>query len=538
MRKKHARIIDIIIILFMSTFYVLPLFLPDGVLHTRNQDTYFHLSRLIGLDNVWSSPVNFNNFGHNGTMMNIFYPWLTLYPAYLFYHLTNNLTLGYGLYYWFITVLTMLIAYYSMGKIKNNRVISLLFSIIYTFSAYRATDIFHRASLGEAVALTFLPFVLLGCYEIYVGNYKKWYFLTIGMTFIVYTHLLSVAMTAVLIAASFILTFYFWNDKMHRLVSLTKATILTILLSAGFLIPFIQQSFAQSLHVPAGKVLSGMLPADMLVQALNNNLASPNPGLLLLAGIIISIAFKKYFTNSDWFIFALGIIVIFCSTNLFPWRFFTDTPIDKLQFVWRLNTFTALFIAYIMSVAIFYGFANNKRNGYTVFSVILLTMFLHGSSIINLYTSNRENISTIPSDRIVEAVGNYHHTDYANAESMNHLDFVLNDHYTLNDEEIKPQTDFSSSEFTIIVNNPTQETGNLVTPLYRYKGQQVSINGKEASSTLSAIGTTEIKIPSGKNTIKISYRYDNLALAARYLSILTLIICLLYTLIRRIFFSK
>ena len=50
-----------------------------------------------------------------------------------------------------------------MKQIKNNRYISLLFSIIYTFSAYRAIDdIFHRASLGEAVALTFLPLILLG----------------------------------------------------------------------------------------------------------------------------------------------------------------------------------------------------------------------------------------------------------------------------------------------------------------------------------------------------------------------------------------
>ncbi|BDP59641.1 hypothetical protein EfmJHP38_05790 [Enterococcus faecium] len=62
-----------------------------------NQDTYFHLSRIIGLDNVWSSPVNFNNFDHHGTMMNIFYPWLTLYPAFLFYKMMGNLVLSYNI---------------------------------------------------------------------------------------------------------------------------------------------------------------------------------------------------------------------------------------------------------------------------------------------------------------------------------------------------------------------------------------------------------------------------------------------------------
>lgn len=85
--------------LFLSFAYVIPLFMSMGIYHSVNQDTYFHLSRIIGLDNVWSSPVNFNNFDHHGTMMNIFYPWLTLYPAFLFYKMMGNLVLSYNIYY-------------------------------------------------------------------------------------------------------------------------------------------------------------------------------------------------------------------------------------------------------------------------------------------------------------------------------------------------------------------------------------------------------------------------------------------------------
>ncbi|HDU0570573.1 TPA: hypothetical protein RD739_002963, partial [Enterococcus faecium] len=231
---------------------------------------------------------------------------------------------------------------------------SLLFSIIYTFSAYRAIDIFHRASLGEAVALTFLPLILMGCYEIYIRDYQKWYWLSIGMTLVVYTHLLSVAMVSVFIGGTLFLSFYFWDQKIARLLSLLKATVLTFFLSAGFLIPFIQQSRAQELKVPLGKELSGMAPSDMLTHILNNNYNNYTIGLFLFLGLIGAFIFIKKLTADDLFIFFLGVFVLFCSTNLFPWQLFNHTPVKSLQFVWRLNGFSSLFIAYTMSIVIYY----------------------------------------------------------------------------------------------------------------------------------------------------------------------------------------
>ena len=74
--------------------------------------------------------------------------------SFLFYKMMGNLVLSYNIYY-FLSLFNngRFLFFYETNK--NNRYISLLFSIIYTFSAYRAIDIFHRASLGEAVALTF-----------------------------------------------------------------------------------------------------------------------------------------------------------------------------------------------------------------------------------------------------------------------------------------------------------------------------------------------------------------------------------------------
>ncbi|WP_142432890.1 6-pyruvoyl-tetrahydropterin synthase-related protein [Enterococcus mundtii] len=528
MKKNKYQLIDIMFILCLSMMYVLPLFLTHGILHNSSQDTYFHLSRLVGLDNVWDSPVNFNNFAHHGTMINVFYPWLTFYPASFFFKITGNLVLSYNLYYFFITFLTMLIAYFSMNKLKRNRYIALLFSIIYTFAGYRAIDIFFRASLGEAVALTFLPLILVGCYEIYVGDYSKWYWLTIGMTLVVYTHLLSVAMVTGFIAITIILSFYFWNNKMSRLLSLLKATTVTFLLSAAFLIPFIQQSSAQELKVPQGRELIGMAPSDMLSHILNNNYKNFTIGLLIFIGILVTCTFIKKLQIFDKFIYAMGIITLFCSTSLFPWQLLNSTPIKNLQFVWRLNGFTSLFLAYTISILIYYNLYN-KKNMIKIISVTLIGITLHFSGIINL-VANNDSLTRIEPENAISAAENYQHTDYANKESIKYPDVINNHKYFLNNEEIKPETSFTNSKYTIKVDNKNNEKSVFTTSLYHYDGQIATVNNTPVETSLSSIGTTELVIPPGKNTIVITYTYTNLAIFARYISLISLMIFLIFLL--------
>ncbi|EGP4897614.1 hypothetical protein FGV16_002380, partial [Enterococcus faecium] len=411
--------------------------------------------------------------------------------------------------------------------------ISLLFSIIYTFSAYRAIDIFHRASLGEAVALTFLPLILMGCYEIYIRDYQKWYWLSIGMTLVVYTHLLSVAMVSVFIGGTLFLSFYFWDQKIARLLSLLKATALTFFLSAGFLIPFIQQSRAQELKVPLGKELSGMAPSDMLTHILNNNYNNYTIGLFLFLGLIGAFIFIKKLTADDLFIFFLGVFVLFCSTNLFPWQLFNHTPVKSLQFVWRLNGFSSLFIAYTMSIVIYYIFST-KNNSWKIMVFTFLALILHLSGVSNSIHANKDSLTLIAPEDAVAIAENYNHTDYANKESIYHPDMINNDQYLLGNQEINPTTHFMSNKLTIELDNSNNKNTVLTTPIYRYKGQVASINGKLVQTKLSKFGTTELTIPPGINKVVITYQYTKLAIASRYLSIVTLILFLLY----RFTFSK
>ncbi|HFM7050809.1 TPA: hypothetical protein ACG9XA_003026, partial [Enterococcus faecium] len=113
----------------------------------------------------------------------------------------------------------------------------------------------------------------------------------------------------------------------------------------------------------------------------------------------------------------LGVFVLFCSTNLFPWQLFNHTPVKSLQFVWRLNGFSSLFIAYTMSIVIYYIFST-KNNSWKIMVFTFLALILHLSGVSNSIHANKDSLTLIAPEDAVAIAENYNHTDYANKESI------------------------------------------------------------------------------------------------------------------------
>lgn len=531
MSMKQKRVIIILMLLILSIVYTLPFFLTSGINHFEYQDTYFHLSRILGLSNVWKSPVNFNNFNHHGTMVNSFYPWLTVYPMYFIYKLTNNLVVSYKLFYFFVTFLTMIISYFSVYRMKRSNTTAFIFSLVYTFTTYRSVDIFKRASLGEALALSFLPLILLGCYMIFFKDYKKWYYLTIGMTLTMYTHLLSVVMVSVIIFFAFIISFNFWDQKIERLKKMISATLWTVVLSLWFIGPFIQQSKSYSLKVPAGRVLQGTKVSEFIINSLDNDMYTYTLGffLLIFGMIVLLSAIREKECSIDKGIFLLGIFLVFISSSLFPWEFFSSTPISKIQFVWRLTAYSSLFIAY--GVSLFISKKIEKHRLTSLLSILTLILLLHTSSVLNLYTQHE--YSKITPETIVESAMNYDHTDYANKESINYPELISKNQFFLDNKLIYPKTTNTDSIYKIFVKNAS-DGAVLVTPIYRYLGQKIYVNDKRVSGKLSKFGTTEVSLKKGDSIIRIEYNYSSLAKISAVISFIALIIFVCIINLRRV----
>ncbi|HFM6410166.1 TPA: hypothetical protein ACG781_003046, partial [Enterococcus faecium] len=99
--------------------------------------------------------------------------------------------IGYNLFLYIVTLITLFICHYVMYEITKKHVTSSFFAIIYTTSSFRSVEIFLRGAMGELLAMSILPLILLGFIKLYDSKKESWVMLAISMTLLIYTHVLS-----------------------------------------------------------------------------------------------------------------------------------------------------------------------------------------------------------------------------------------------------------------------------------------------------------------------------------------------------------
>lgn len=133
----------------------------------------------------------------------------------------------YKLFLLLINAATTLIAYVCFRGIFGDKIVGLVGSMVYTWMPYRLNNLYSRGDLGEALAMTFLPVLLIGWYRLFAGEEtgeeggkKQWLLLTVGYSLLLQSYLLSF-----LTAAGFTLLLCLIQWKK----TLKKQTILTLL---------------------------------------------------------------------------------------------------------------------------------------------------------------------------------------------------------------------------------------------------------------------------------------------------------------------
>ncbi len=233
----------------------LPL-LSDALLW--GDDTAFHLVRLEGIYQgirtgdfpVRITPQQMEGYGSLTAAM---YPQLFLYPVALLRFLGVSLMVSYKILLVLINIATAFGAYYAAANVCESRKIGLWMSILYTFSVYRLSNIYVRGALGEGLAMVFLPLVIWGVYEVLWGK-GRWMILVLGMTGMLESHVLSTQLCVLFMGAE--LVFWLCSRKKQqfgkRFWNGCKAVLVTVLLNASFLLPFLYfcgEDF-QCFHMP------------------------------------------------------------------------------------------------------------------------------------------------------------------------------------------------------------------------------------------------------------------------------------------------
>ena len=510
--------------LLLSLLYVIPIAVFNKGLN--GADLSFHLNRLLGMEGIYASPINFKAFYGIGLGVNYFYPFLTYYPFFVLYRLSHSVFLGYYIYQYLLTIITFLIAYYSVSNImvienKENKkdFAGLLFATLYTFSLYRLDNIVIRFATGEFIAYAFIPLVFYGLFVILKGDYRKWYILSIGMSLVAYSHLISLLLTALLVGFIFIISFVFLNSKKERLLSFIVATLSTISIFAFQLVLMGEQSLSNAIVKPQGVNLNttGHSLKDLLLN-LNFDNNYTLPGFLIIVCLIISIIGIFKLQKYDVFIFVLTLILIFLESPLVHWPENSEHIVSSIQFIWRLNTFITLFTAYLAS-KVFVSLSLRKEYLIGVLiGVIGLTTFFTVSQAQKTIEGPQTTFNNMPKEELLPVVinGDYHATDYMLSTNGSISDYdafqrkLRHEVINLEDNQIvETKILFNSLKTKLIIDSDKKLTVSL--PFYAYKGLSVDLDRHSTSFSKAPDAGIEVVIPKGKHEIEVSYSYTILA---------------------------
>lgn len=526
--KKIFSVKIFIVYAFVSLLYLFPAFKNMEIFGFY--DTAFHINRALSLESIFSSPINFETFRSYGMQVNNFYPWLTLYPLFLLIKFTN-LAIGYNLFLYIVTLITLFICHYVMYEITKKHVTSSFFAIIYTTSSFRSVEIFLRGAMGELLAMSILPLILLGFIKLYDSKKESWVMLAISMTLLIYTHVLSVAMTMVMIIIALIIQFYRKKKiEIFLIIKLIKAAIVTLLLSLAFIGPMIEQTLYQDLNRPYVDILQKRaiyLGKEFLIGSIDSELLSFGIGLtLLICLIILTFNFKKLGILSK-ITYIMGIISILLCTKIFPWFALQNTPLNIIQAPWRFMIFSTLFISFSVSLFIspqLEKFSYTRRRNF-ILLLILAISILNYSSVVNMVKEMNFQ-GTYSNEQMENKLEEFENFDYVPI-GYKEDQLLLKNHQVTEDGQVI-YSSFSPNKDEITFTFKSSKGKTIVLPVFRYKGLTVTVNSKNATVLKQGGPFVTVKSESGINKVTIRYSYTFFSKISLFISIITLIVLLFY----------
>lgn len=530
-KSQEKRIITLSLMI-LSLCFLMPFLWTKGSLY--GDDLHFHIMRMESLSNVLRSPVNFEQFYNGGQAINLFYPYLLYYPYFLIYKVIGHFWIAWIIYLYLLTNMTLFIAYKSAKTISKSSKVGLIFALLYGFSAYRSHNILVRFAVGEFISSAVLPLVFCGLYLIIKTKGKRWLPLTLRMTLLIYSHVMSAIITTVILSILAFLTFAYWEEKGKILLSTLKAALTTVLLTAAFWAPMLEQFVSVKISgvTKLAPSLYSLPLKEVLTVNLRNDILSHHIGLVFLIMIVFLATRYKHFTAFDKLIWWFGIFFWLSTTNLLNWDSLTFLHRGFVQLPWRFNTYALLMISYLTASQI-----KLVKKDYVLALIPLAIVALHAFSLTSAINRLANAPVALPWTELSYR-NDYHQLtntvfvpDYTNvapgfSDNINASDprwKVIQHEIYINENLVESENSYQADTASFKVTNPFEDGASAYLPVYFYKGQVVTVNGKTVPSSVSSWSSTKIELPKGENTITVSYTYTKLARLAQALSLITAI---------------
>lgn len=523
-------------------------------------DLPLHFYRIPILNDLWRSGIFYSRwipdliFGYGSPLFN-FYPPLSAYLLTLLYWIMSaNAPAAVAVF----TLLTLALSssgmYLASCKLYGKWG-GILAAVAYTWSPFLLLQPYIRGSLSNGLALALFPWAVWSLFTLLERQNWRWVAITavtIGAIF------LSHAASSVLFIVPFVIfslaaAALHSTERGHNAKLAGAAVVLGLALSAFFWLPAFgeiettryaleagkvdyQDAFARVWQWP-GKTFKGMSGAPIPKSA---GLIQQAGGILTLIATAVTLwranfNLRKNSTAALTFlccVFGLG--GIFLATSQSDWVWQIVTPLQGLQFPWRLLDLSVFWLSFGMGWA---GFWLNRRfssKTNTLAAFVLLSIMLANSAAVlspprTHLLPKRPSLTDVSS--VQDQIGIYGLTAWGEYSASTVTRWPEPAHYDnkpltpLADKLITPWPSLDileSTPWSIRLQTAVDEPRQLLLAVHDFPGWRLELDGQPLAYTTDAFGRITLPIPAGDHRVTFTFTATPIRQIGNVLSLLAL----------------
>jgi len=474
-------------------------------------------------------------FGYGYPLFNFYY-LLPFYIGSFSYVLFGSLTASFKVVF-FASVILSVFGMYLFLREFVKKFPAIVGSFLFLYTPYRAVQIYVRGAMGEAFALSLLPFVLWGIVRLIKNPNKK---KIVAMVSVI-TALFIIShnyLWAMLLPFVLLLVFLLARaEKKFSLKKLLLSGLLSLGLTAYWWLPAIAENKLVSSVTPFPLIDHFPFIKQLIIPSWGYGSSVWGPGdeisfqigvvnLVVIALMVFIFIFsrkllkdRKILLITIWALAGFVISVVMMNIRtFFIWRLIPFH--DFIQFPWRLLIFTTIFTSVLAAVIIhILPKKVAKYIGLTVVaaSFILTAQYFQPSKIV--FKSDEEYLARFFTSKTYSE------------------DYLLLPIWTDERPSGPPERKIETTEGLVIqgteqispvkweANVLAEKSGQLTFNSYYFPGWSATIDGEDVEiKTGKPYGQIELEVPAGNHSVEFFWSETPLRKFADYVSLLSIVI--------------
>jgi len=438
---------------------------------------------------------------------------------------------------------------YFLGSLIAGPLVGLATSFLFTFTPYRAVDVFVRGTIGEAMGIALFPWVFMSLFSLRNKNdFKNIFLVAISFSTLILTHQPSTAFGLPVILLIFIIS-EILSKNLKFFISLIKSLFLTVCLTSFYLFPLLlEQKYIKPVlpfnfydHFPFIKQLIFSkwgygVSIEGPYDGMSFQVGIANLFVIVFGAILVIFNWKKISKNIYLFGTLISIFVVFFLMNIrssFIWDHFPYT--NSIQFPWRLLAIMA-FLTSFLYLLILNSTRGIVRN-LLFFIIPLIALFnvysyFHPGTIVSHQDSYY--LERYLPNQVVKKGDKVSllYLDY----TENYLPLPVNSERPLNMPDAVYSTQNKNSSVNISFDNQFETHGTIVAQRddiltinrFFYPGWIVSLDGDRKDIKLNNLGAMTFEVPIGTHQFQVKFIDTPVRKFGNYLSLIAVVLSIAF----------